>query len=350
MEKILSHLIGRPKLFIAKISILLALPLSSHAIMLDLSVEDMLTNYNVVSLGDYTTRSHTEGRFIVFGSTYGDVSGAPNTLTVTPPDESVIVAGSVNGNMTINSGNVRISTNGVNSGVTLSNSASMAKFENGNTIQLNGGGKIILDSTMDISSSALAIKHFSVDVGRLSNDADASINVINGDLVGSLVDSNADGLVIVELAYSELATISNNNSTSAFLTQLATVDGVVVNVTGTPTGTLKNDGWNDTFASKMLFNFVDATIEDTITISGSGKFWGNMLAPDSNIDSTGNVIEGTVIANNLDHGGQQIHLPTMDSEFASKLVSAVPEPATYALIFGLSTLAIATAKRRRSAR
>ena len=318
----------------------------SQASTLDLPVADLLTKYNMVALGDYTTNAHTEGRFIVYGSTYGDVSGAPNTLTVTPPDESVIVGGSVNGNMTINSGNVRISTNGVNAGVLLTNGGSMATFSNGKRIQVNSGGKVILDPTMDINSSAQAMKQFAVNVGNLNNDSGASIYVNNqGDLVGNLVDSNSDGLVVVNMAFSELTEIRNNNDKS-LLNQLAAVDGVVINVTGTPTGTFKNDGWNDTFASKMLFNFVDATAADTIKISGSGKFWGSILAPEANINSVSNIIEGVVVANNAVTGGQELHLPALDTNFTEKLVSAVPEPSTYALIFGLSAFVLVASRRR----
>ncbi|WPJ95807.1 collagen-binding domain-containing protein [Coraliomargarita algicola] len=324
----------------------LAAVISGNASTLDLPVADLLTKYNMVALGDYTTTAHTEGRFIVYGSTYGSVSGAPNTLTVTPPDESVIVAGSVNGNMTINSGNVRISTNGVNAGVILTNQGSMATFSNGKRIQVNSGGKVILDPDMDISSSAQEMKAFAVNVGKLINDSGASLYVNNqGDLVGNLVDSNADGLVVVNMAFDQLTQISNNNDKS-LLSQLAAVDGVVVNITGTPTGAFKNDGWNDTFASKMLFNFVDATAADTITIGGNGKFWGSILAPEANINSVGNIIEGVVVANNIETGGQELHLPALDTNFTEKLVAAVPEPTTYALIFGFSALIMVAMKRR----
>lgn len=318
---------------------------TSQASMLDLPVEDLLTKYNMVALGDYSTSAHTEGRFIVYGATSGNVSGAPNTLTVTPPDESVIVAGSVNGNMTINSGNVRISTNGVNSGVVLTNGGSRATFSNGKYIQVNSGGKVILDPSMDLSASSQAMKLFAVNVGKLSNDSGASVYVNNqGDLVGNLIDSNADGLVVVNMAFSQLTEIRNNNDKS-LLSQLSSVDGVVVNVTGTPTGSFKNDGWNDAFASKMLFNFVDATASDTIAISGSGKFWGSILAPEANINSASNIIEGVVVANHITTGGQELHLPALDTVFTQKLVSAVPEPTTFALILGLAAITIIGMRR-----
>ena len=118
-------------------------------------------------------------------------------------------------------------------------------------------------------------------------------------------------------------------------------------MTGSPTGTLKNNNWNDdAFASKVLFNFVDTEAGDTITIASNGQFQGSILAPEADINSIGNVIEGLVIANDVYTGGQELHLPTLDTVFAQKLIAAVPEPSAYALIFGFTSMLFLAAKRR----
>jgi choice-of-anchor A domain-containing protein len=325
----------------------------ANAIVIDDSPSSLLTTYNVISLGDYSTTSHSEGRFMVVGdfASSSSVSGAPNIESVPSDEYSVVVGGSVNGSMTINSGSVLVSTNGVNSGATLTNQDNHAEFTSGGYIQLNGGGDIILDSTLDLSSVASSLIDFSDSLSLLESDSTTSLYVSDsGNLLGELIDTNGDGVVVATLSYADLASISNNNDKS-LLSALSDITGLLINVTGTASDLtegveLQNDGWDDIFASKVLFNFVDAGDGDTISIGGS-KFWGSILAPEADLEAT-NVIEGTVIANDIEHGGQEIHLPTLDEDFANALEGlVVPEPSAYALILGVLSLGFVASRRRR---
>lgn len=316
----------------------------ANAIVIDDSPSSLMSTYNAIALGDYTTTSHTEGKFMVVGdiTTTANVSGAPNVENVSDKEYSVVIGGNVYGNMTIQKGSALVSTNGVNSGVTLTNGGRGASFSDGNSIQMNSNGTVKLDSTLDLSSVSSSLINFSDALASLENDSGTTLSINQSSLAGNLVDSNGDGVVVATMSFSDLASIQNTNT--SLLTGLVAGSGLLINVTGAPTtDTLVNKNWNDTFAANVLFNFVDASAGSSLNI---GDFWGSILAPEANLTTSG-VIEGTVVANDINHGNYEIHLSNLDSEFADKLEGlVVPEPSAYALILGMLSLGFAASRRR----
>ena len=94
----------------------------------------------------------------------------------------------------------------------------------------------------------------------------------------------------------------------------------------------------------MIWNFYEATSIDL----GSKSWYGSVLAPYADL-KTGNFIEGSVVARNFAQNGE-IHMNNWAGSLtikAEELQSAVPEPATWAmLILGFGFVGSLLRRRR----
>lgn len=157
----------------------------------------------------------------------------------------------------------------------------------------------------------------------------------------NLISNAASGIVYFNITASQLVGINGLN----FQTKPGTT--AIINVIGTPGGTIGNFAFQGNVdASKIIFNFVDAT---TLYLQ-SIAFEGTILAPYASIRGQSGHVDGTVIANSLLSGALynslQINLDAFDGGLPT--VAAVPEASTWAMMMvGFAGLGWIARRRKR---
>jgi choice-of-anchor A domain-containing protein len=188
---------------------------------------------------------------------------------------------------------------------------------------------------VNFTSSFSALEQASAYLASAPGQSQGTVGTVSNSFGTLVLASNAtSGMVFFNLTASQLVGINGLN----FQTNAGTT--AIINVSGTPAGTLTNFGFqgNDN-ASDILFNFTDAS---TLTLQNIG-FDGSILAPHAAISGSSGVIDGTVIAQDF-YGSLQTDLDTFDGSLPS--VSAVPEPASWVLMMvGFGGLGFMTYRR-----
>jgi choice-of-anchor A domain-containing protein len=321
-----------------------ALAGSAHAAAL--TAQQVIEQFNLVTLGDVVSNSHVDGRSFIGGTvTGGEFAGHPNDiqssayagLTVVGNADQVkvnsngaVIEGSLSGS-TINSGTTAVLTNASNN--TFNGSYYIAGSKSNNNY--NGSALSQAPSTVAAASST----DFGAVVAGLSSQlsqqlsSGSSVSFSGGKAIFNAV-ANSDGLAVFDLTaidtqvfgYGEFEFNWNGAST------------VVFNVDETSLTLSSNflAGSAAVAGTKAVWNFYNAT-----SLTVDRQFGGVILAPNAVLTNHQN-IEGTVLVKQLNQDAE-IH-----SAYFSGNVSAVPEPQTYALMLaGLAGLGW-LAKRRRA--
>jgi choice-of-anchor A domain-containing protein len=237
-------------------------------------------------------------------------------------------------NATINSGTAAVL--GSASGTNFNGAAYVAGGSAGNNY--NGGTLSSLPATVAAATSsdfASTLKALSASLSLLASTG-SSVTISGGKATFNAV-ANADGLAVFDLTASDTQLFA----LSEFSFKLNGAKTVIFNVDATSLEFSINflAGSATQLASNSLWNFYNAT-----SLTVYSQFGGSILAPLATLTNYQN-IEGEVLVGSLTQHGE-IHATAFTGDVSS--VSAVPEPASYALMLGGLALLAAIARRRRA--
>ena len=344
----------------------------------------MLSQFNLVNLGNFTTSNETEGRIVVGGNV--TVNGGTNVCFVSACSGNAVKAvdasGAKYGALTVFgnlSGNYNTGNNGgdINvlgsssgsynlrgkgsfnivgsaSGTTVDSATTVKTTRStfGGTVQNSGAVKVsqTLASVFPFGSSSLAtldtpLKALSKGLAALPGSPGVTAQALpTGNNI--FFTANADYVVggkkygVVTTTLANLASeqnfggINNNGNDATFV--IVTGDGANY--------TLPNLN-SYTGANRVIFDFVDAT-----TLKFGGTWNGTILAPLATITQQGGVIDGTVVVASMTQSMElhQNNLFTGDLSGLANFTYAtrVPEPASIGLL-GLGLLAACWRRRAR---
>ena len=273
-----------------------------------MTAEDILSNFNLVTTGNVSTKSDIVGNAVVGGNLSGATffGGGANI----PSSPQLYVFGKLNSSLNLNSGG------------SLYYAGSTSK-----KVNYNGGGKLYATLPNPIGYYTDPLVDLSERLAELSPTAGATF--INGNF-------NAgpnSGMIVFEISGSDLAHGLVNHDISFTGTG---VTSYIINVIGNfnePSSTHFNVDQRD-----ALFNFEDASSVNL------GQWGASILAPDAALKITsGGNIEGSVFASSFLGGGELHNNNLFNGALPSALpavTAAVPEPSTWAmLIAGFAGLA-----------
>lgn len=328
---------------------LLTVPLAANAA---LSVQEALSQFNLIVLGDAQSNSHVDGRAFIAGNlTGGDYVQHPGDapasdyagLTVLGNASKVNVNGfgaTVGGNLSqanINSGPGIIQGNASNVNF---NGGISAVGGTTSGVNFNGGQYTGASKTTAISNAVNT---------ATSNDFDALFTQASADIAG-LSDTGGsvsfsggraifnatpiDGVAVFDLTAIDTILFSKSEfefNLNGATTVIFNSDETVVNISANFLG-----GSAVNYGGIFLWNFQNAT-----TINLNSQFGGSIIATEAKLTNTNN-IEGSVVVGSLDQKGE-IHL----QPFTGTIITPVPEPSSYAMLLaGLIVLGAWKSRRR----
>jgi choice-of-anchor A domain-containing protein len=324
----------------------------------------VLREYNLHVLGSMTSTSSVEGRTFVGGSLSGgsdyykhsgaklpppSATNAPGLTVVGSVSDSknlhngsgALIGGSVSGNWNLNGSAPQ--------NITIGGSAVGINGSNGSSITVGGAGAHINANGATVKTNQ-GLPGFSAGLQVQANDYAMGVKDLSAYLAGlattdSVTFPTANGLKFEPKAPGKLAVFSFDNA-DAFKTagELQFLTGgaetIIVNVGGASATLAKNFiNSSANLGQNVIWNFYEAT-----NINFQTAFYGSVLAPFAHATNN-NHLEGSMVFGSFDQRGQ-VHLNGFNSGLS--LTSAVPEPATWAMMimgFGL----VGSMVRRRKA-
>lgn len=140
-----------------------------------------------------------------------------------------------------------------------------------------------------------------------------------------------------------VSTAQMNSATEFVLSNFATDATIIVNVVGS-TATIQG-GYSQFDKYNVLFNFVDAT---KLNINSGANI--SILAPTASVKDGSGVIDGNVVVKSWSSGVQINSSNAFVSTNVAGLVTAIPEPETYAMLLGgLGLMGFMVRRRQKAA-
>ncbi|WP_149539118.1 choice-of-anchor A family protein [Siccirubricoccus phaeus] len=290
-----------------------------------LSATEILTQFNAVVAGTFTSHHDVEGRLVA-----GTIHGGGSTLYIKPNAASgASPFAAVNVVNITGSGRINVN-NGGNV-----NFAGGLPADAGSRFNLNGGHFVSQSPGFTISDFTAPLDALQAQLSGMT--ATSAITGTDPNLMKLTVVPGSDGIAVFTIAATDLARLNN----ISFVGETA-ADTIIINVTGgsytQPGG--QNFNGSEWLNRHVIWNFADAT-------SLSLKFWHGAILAGKAAVTNSSPLEGFLYANSFSGGGE-LH----DFPFAGTLVSApppgaVPEPGS-ALILALGLMGLAATLRRRA--
>jgi choice-of-anchor A domain-containing protein len=278
--------------------------LPAHAAVL--TADDILTQFNAVVTGNFSTQHDVEGRLVAGNINNGGSSTfyeKPNPLSSPSSFQGVnaLTIQNCPGCNVDNGGGVNFVTS------------------NAGTFNLNGGGSVSQNNpSFAMSDFTTPLNALQAKLaGMIANSNFTSPN--NNSLVFD-VTPDASGTAVFDMTAAQLAGGPGDNYNITFANETS-ASTIVINVTGSFTEGNGENFNGDTYLNQhVVWNFEDAT-------GVSVKFWhGAVLAGDASVTNS-SPMEGFLYAKNFTGGGE-LH----DFPFDGNVPGAVPEPATWAMM------------------
>ena len=284
----------------------------------------VLSDFNLIALGDVTGTSEVEGRSLVFGDVVGSaknfailpaaVASSPTTPGVGAGD-ALVVGGQVLATSNVNHGGVRV--RGADGG---------AAINNADFVTFNDAG---VDAVL--TRAAAEISQADAYFAGLTADSSVDLSDFNQAIFTST--PGADGVAVFDIDasfFGRNGTFDLRGDTSADLFVIR-VGGSTSLTSGNALNVFANEFGQDAFQSRIVWDFSALTGQLNL-VNGLG---GSVFAPGADL-TFGSPLEGTVVARNVNLASE-VHLPT----------SVVPEPAAGLVAF--TTAAPLLLRRRRGA-
>ena len=314
-----------------------------------LDANQTLNQFNAIVFGNVVSNSHVDGRTWVGGnvtggdyvqhssdtpaSSYAGLTVKGNASNLHVNGLGAVIGGNFN-NSIVNTGSTVVLGNVVNSN--LNGSAYIAGTSSGSNF--NGGKLASPSSLMQSSIDAVdstdfysVLSNTSDSLRQLGNTSDV---IVNGNKATFSAVADGSGLAVFNLTDAQATQIFGLGEFDFLLNGASTVviNSSLQNIT---IGANFLGGSAQTIGSSVIWNFYDAT-----NITLNNQFGGSVLAVDATLTNNQN-IEGGVFVKNLHQNGE-IHL----QPFNGNVVTAVPEPSSYAmLLLGLGLLTFAVRRR-----
>jgi len=291
---------------------------------------DIMSQFNLVVLGDLESYSHVDGRTYVGGNLTGgtaDFFQHGNNAAVS--DYAALVVG---GNVTGNIKHVNSSGNAVIGG----NVDSLGM--NGGTAQIGGsingsvGGKHVTGASVAIPDFGTLFTDYSSAMASQAQNSSVSVAYGRATFTGSVTS----GLAVFDISsslFSQINEIQFDLDPGAY---------ALINVDGNPAQIAANFlGDYSSLQSSLLWNFPDAA-----SINFERQFRGSILAPGAAIRNQNN-LEGSVVVNSFVQRGE-VHQPIFANNFPPVNAPGldIPEPQTWAL-FALALCGMGLVRYRR---
>ncbi len=318
-----------------------------------LNAQQILTQFNLLTLGDAVSASQqVDGRSFIGGSLSGGVYGAragqmassdfagltvmKSASGVQVQGQGAVVIGSLS-NSTIHQGQAAVlgsAANNVFNGASyVAGASANNKFNRG---KLSAPPKAA-DVAHNNSNFGAVLGDLSTSLSRLGSTG-SSVSISDkgeGKRVTFSAVANSQGLAVFDLRGFDKQIFSK----SGFAFELNGANTVIFNVDSASLSFASNflNGSANQLGGKAIWNFYNAS-----SLNISNQFGGTILAPLAKLTHH-NSIEGSVLVNQLDQRGKiNLH------KFTGDITSAVPEAQSYAMLLaglGLVTWAV----RRRPA-
>jgi choice-of-anchor A domain-containing protein len=354
------------------------LPTSAKAESVNTGLQT-LRDYNLVVLKDLKSSSEVEGRAFVGGNLSGNSSNYFTKPGALKGGTGLTVVGDVTGSTKqINNGAALKVGGNLDSGANMNGGGQV--YVDGNATKLNANGAAVYIDGNVSKTNAKDIYYGGSKGSNVNGTLHAGDHTAKGlqdDLEGQLAaitlgvqDASAyfadldptsaltyspdkqkaifdagTGAGVAVFALSDLNAALKSQSQLQFALP-TTYDAVIVNVAGLKVSLPGGINFNGPsgLGQKVIWNFYEATSIDL----GSKSWYGSVLAPYADL-KTGNFIEGSVVARNFAQNGE-IHMNNWAGSLtikAEELQSAVPEPATWAmLILGFGFVGSLLRRRR----
>ena len=351
-------------------------PPSNDAASVNAAIQAM-RDYNLIVLRDLQSSSQVQGKTFVGGN----LSGGSSNYMTNPGSQAGGVGLTVGGNVTggakniNNGGSVKVGGN-LTSGANMNGGGGVqvdgdAKKVNANGASVYAGGDIDNTNAKDLYYGG-AVKNSN----GIKHAGDHSADGIQAQIAATTASMSADFLAtsdyFSDLATTNLLTYSANGQQAIFDVGTGTglavfaisdlnlalknrsqlifdmpvgYDAVIINVAGTSVSLPSSINFNGPtgLGGKVIWNFYEATSVDL----GSKSWYGSILAPQATLKNN-NFVEGSVVAGSMIQNGE-IRMANISRDLAiSQFQTAVPEPATWAMMI-LGFGVVGTLLRRRRA-
>ncbi|MYN28158.1 choice-of-anchor A family protein [Duganella sp. CY42W] len=290
---------------------------SAQAAVLNLNA--YLGNANVFSFTNFSAPSADVEGAILAG---GNVSLTSYTVNKNNQDAYGQYAMVVGGSLTFGNGNIH------NGNVYVSGDVTYPSYN----VLDKGYTTVKGTAPVNLSNLASGLVKTSAELAAIS--ATANTKQVNSQI---FLTGTKSGVDVVTVSAAQM-----NSATEFVLSNFATDATIIVNVVG-KTATIQG-GYKQFDAYNVLFNFVDAT---TLNIGTGANI--SILAPTASVKDGSGVIDGNVVVKSWSSGVQINSTNAFVSTNVAGLVTAIPEPETYAMLLGGLGLMGFMARRRQKA-
>jgi choice-of-anchor A domain-containing protein len=296
-------------------------------------------DFNVVSLGNFSTGNDVEGTVFVGGnlSSQNPTQIASNTSVTYPATQDTLqVVGNIASGSTVHMTQGSLVYGGSIAGTTITYNGGGSGSQNLSQLQMEASSLKSQLTSVSSAYSALATTGSTLSQpGPSDQPAHAVFTAVAGANGVAVFDINASFFSNTKIQAIDLDYSGGTPVTS-----------IVINVSGS--GAINTSGTTLNFEGNWLNNSVEATtiwnFAPTITsVTLSDAFSGAILAPDASVTTGNTQVDGSIFAASIVANGE-IHIPYFDGFIPS---TAVPEPSSIAMSsFWLVGAAILAARRR----